>query len=107
MLCVDARVTLPSSAHQIPHLVAIARVHLRRAHELNIWPIMAHDHVGGAGERHCVEETGWSISAIARHLEKDRKTTRSYLKREAAVQIRYRRGNGLLKPHLGQTSKFL
>ena len=33
-----------------------------------------------------LKRRGWSISAIARHLEKDRKTIRSYLRREAAGQ---------------------
>jgi len=31
-------------------------------------------------EAHALFERGWSISAIARHLERDRKTVRSYLK---------------------------
>ena len=31
-------------------------------------------------EAHALSERGWSISAIARHLERDRKTVRSYLK---------------------------
>jgi transposase len=30
-------------------------------------------------EAHALKERGWSISAIARHLERDRKTVRSYL----------------------------
>jgi transposase len=30
-------------------------------------------------EAHALRERGWSISAIARHLERDRKTVRSYL----------------------------
>src|SRR5665213_1534880 len=30
-------------------------------------------------EAHALSKRGWSISAIARHLERDRKTVRSYL----------------------------
>ena len=30
-------------------------------------------------ESHALKERGWSISAIARHLERDRKSVRSYL----------------------------
>lgn len=30
-------------------------------------------------EMHALRERGWSISAIARHLDRDRKTVRAYL----------------------------
>src|ERR1035441_6043228 len=30
-------------------------------------------------EAHALQKQGWSISAIARHLDRDRKTVRSYL----------------------------
>ncbi|MGI8760758.1 MAG: IS21 family transposase [Jatrophihabitantaceae bacterium] len=38
---------------------------------------------------HALRRQGWTISAIARHLERDRKTVRSYLAgREAGVRVR-------------------
>jgi transposase len=33
-------------------------------------------------EAHALKKRGWSISAIARHLGRDRKTVRSYLNNE-------------------------
>ncbi len=40
-------------------------------------------------EAHALKERGWSIAAIARHLERDRKTVRSYLngEREPGVRV--------------------
>jgi len=40
-------------------------------------------------EVHALRERGWSISAIARHLDRDRKTIRSYLngERQAGVRV--------------------
>ena len=40
-------------------------------------------------EAHALRIRGWSISAIARHLDRDRKTVRAYLNGE-------RRSNGIL-----------
>jgi len=34
---------------------------------------------GESVEAHALRERGWSVSAIARHLGKDRKTVRAYL----------------------------
>jgi transposase len=39
-------------------------------------------------EAHALSKRGWSISAIARHLERDRKTIRSYLKNEREPGVR-------------------
>ena len=40
-------------------------------------------------EAHALKERGWSIAAIARHLERDRKTVRSHLNgdRQAGVRV--------------------
>jgi len=35
--------------------------------------------LGEAVEVHALRQRGWSISAIARHLNRDRKTVRAYL----------------------------
>ena len=34
---------------------------------------------GESVEAHVLRERGWSVSAIARHLKRDRKTVRAYL----------------------------
>ena len=34
---------------------------------------------GESVEAHALHERGWSVSAIARHLQRDRKTVRAYL----------------------------
>ena len=39
-------------------------------------------------EAHALKERGWSISAIARHLERDRKTVRSYLNGDRQPGVR-------------------
>ncbi len=39
-------------------------------------------------EVHALSKRGWSISAIARHLERDRKTVRSYLNGEREAGVR-------------------
>jgi len=41
-------------------------------------------------EAHALRERGWSISAIARHLGRDRKTVRSYLNGERVPGVRAR-----------------
>jgi transposase len=41
-------------------------------------------------EAHALRERGWSISAIARHLGRDRKTVRSYLNGERVAGVRSR-----------------
>jgi len=70
-------------------------------------------------EVHALKERGWSISAIARHLERDRKTVRSYLNgvREPGVRATavvdplvefevYIRARFVDDPHLWATSLF-
>lgn len=39
-------------------------------------------------EAHALRKQGWSISAIARHLGRDRKTVRSYLNAEREPGVR-------------------
>ena len=39
-------------------------------------------------EAHVLKQRGWSISAIARHVERDRKTVRSYLNGERQPGVR-------------------
>lgn len=71
-------------------------------------------------EAHALKERGWSISAIARHLERDRKTVRSYLNGEREPGIRvlvvvdplaefegYIRARFGDDPHLWATSLFV
>ena len=41
-------------------------------------------------EAHALAERGWSISAIARHLGRDRKTVRAYLNGERQPGVRVR-----------------
>ena len=68
---------------------------------------------------HALKERGWSISAIARHLERDRKTVRSYLNgdRQPGVRVTvvvdalaefqgYVRARFVDDPHLWATSLF-
>jgi len=70
-------------------------------------------------EAHALKERGWSISAIARHLERDRKTVRSYLNgdRQPGVRVTavgdplaefevYIRARFVDDPHLWATSLF-
>jgi transposase len=71
-------------------------------------------------EAHALKDRGWSISAIARHLERDRKTVRSYLNgdREPGVRVTavvdplaefevYIRARFADDPHLWATSLFV
>jgi transposase len=70
-------------------------------------------------EVHALKERGWSISAIARHLERDRKTVRSYLNGDRRPGVRvtavedplarfevYIRARFVDDPHLWATSLF-
>ncbi len=70
-------------------------------------------------EVHALAGRGWSISAIARHLERDRKTVRSYLTGERRPGVRatavadplaefevYIRARFVDDPHLWATSLF-
>jgi len=70
-------------------------------------------------EAHALKERGWSISAIARHLERDRKTVRSYLNGDRLPGVRvtavadpladfevYIRARFVDDPHLWATSLF-
>jgi hypothetical protein len=70
-------------------------------------------------EAHALKERGWAISAIARHLERDRKTVRSYLNGdrqpgdrvtvvvEALAEFQgYVRARFVDDPHLWATSLF-
>ena len=71
-------------------------------------------------EAHTLKERGWSISAIARHLERDRKTVRSYLSGDRQPGVRssvvvdplaefevYIRARFADDPHLWATSLFV
>ena len=71
-------------------------------------------------EAHALKERGWSIAAIARHLERDRKTVRSYLNGERQPGVRvtavvdplaefegYVRARFVDDPHLWATSLFV
>ena len=70
-------------------------------------------------EAHALSERGWSISAIARHLERDRKTVRCYLNGDRRPGVRatavvdplaefevYIRARFVDDPHLWATSLF-
>jgi transposase len=70
-------------------------------------------------EAHALKERGWSISAIARHLERDRKTVRAYLNGERQPGVRatvvddpigpfevYIKARFVDDPHLWATSLF-
>jgi hypothetical protein len=74
---------------------------------------------GEVVEAHALKERGWSISAIARHLERDRKTVRSYLNGDCQPGVRvtvvvdpladfevYIRARFVDDPHLWATSLF-
>jgi transposase len=71
-------------------------------------------------EAHALKERGWSISAIARHLERDRKTVRSYLNGDRQPGVRatvvddplaafevYLRARFADDPHVWATSLFV
>jgi transposase len=71
-------------------------------------------------EAHALKERGWSISAIARHLDRDRKTVRSYLNDDRRPGVRvtavldpladfevYIRARFADDPHLWATSLFV
>lgn len=51
-------------------------------------------------EAHALREQGWTISAIARHLDHDRKTIRAYLSGARVPQRRLRREPTLAEPFL-------
>lgn len=59
---------------------------------------------GEAVEVHVLQERGWSISAIARHLERDRKTIRSYLNGTSTPGIRVRSTPDPLEPYVSYLS---
>jgi transposase len=52
-------------------------------------------------EAHALKERGWSISAIARHLGRDRKTVRAYLNGERQPGVRVRTIPDPLEPFVG------
>lgn len=52
-------------------------------------------------EVHALSKRGWSISAIARHLDCDRKTVRAYLNGERQVGVRRSSAPDLLAPFVG------
>jgi len=71
-------------------------------------------------EANALKDRGWSISAIARHLERDRKTVRSYLNGERQPGVRttavvdplidfevYVRARFADDPHLWATALFV
>jgi transposase len=49
-------------------------------------------------EAHALKERGWTISAIARHLGRDRKTVRAYLRGERVPGVRTRHAPDPLEP---------
>ena len=51
-------------------------------------------------EVHALARRGWSISAIARHIERDRKTVRAYLAGERQPGVRRRSAPDLLEPFI-------
>jgi transposase len=55
-------------------------------------------------EAHALLKRGWSISAIARHLERDRKTVRSYLAGEREPGVRRSSAPDPLAPFVGYVS---
>jgi transposase len=55
-------------------------------------------------EAHALAARGWSISAIARHLERDRKTVRAYLRGERTPGVRARSVPDPLEPFIGYIS---
>jgi transposase len=52
-------------------------------------------------EVHALAGRGWSISAIARHLGRDRKTVRAYVSGERTPGVRRRAGPDPLEPFVG------
>ncbi|MDQ3470173.1 MAG: IS21 family transposase [Actinomycetota bacterium] len=52
-------------------------------------------------EVHALSKRGWSISAIARHLDRDRKTVRSYLNGEREAGVRRSSAPDPLAPFVG------
>jgi transposase len=52
-------------------------------------------------EADALRKRGWSISAIARHLDRDRKTIRSYLNGERCPGVRQRFASDALEPFVG------
>jgi len=59
-------------------------------------------------EVHALFKRGWSISAIARHLERDRKTVRSYLNGERQAGVRRSSAPDPLAPFVGYvTARFV
>src|ERR1044071_7729640 len=53
---------------------------------------------GESVEAHALRARGWSVSAIARHLGRDRKTVRAYLSGEREPGRRRRAGPGRFAP---------
>jgi len=49
-------------------------------------------------DAHALHRRGWTISAIARHLDKDRKTIRAYLNGERAAGVRAPAGPDVFEP---------
>lgn len=49
-------------------------------------------------EAHALQRRGWSISAIARHLDRDRKTVRAYLRGQRTAGVRQRAAPDPLEP---------
>lgn len=49
-------------------------------------------------EIHALAQRGWSISAIARHLERDRKTVRAYVRGERQPGVRHRPSADAIEP---------
>jgi len=49
-----------------------------------------HAHTGGRHQHHALHQQGWTISAIARHTGRDRKTVRAYLTRTRSPGVRER-----------------
>ena len=52
-------------------------------------------------EAHALAKRGWTISAIARHLGRDRKTVRAYVRGEQTAGIRRSSGADPLEPFVG------
>lgn len=51
-------------------------------------------------EVHALHQRGWSISAIARHLERDRKTVRAYVRGERQPGVRRRSTPDVIEPFI-------
>ena len=49
-------------------------------------------------EASALQQRGWTIAAIARHLGRDRKTVRAHLRGDRAAGVRQRSGAGQLAP---------